>query len=195
MTARTDMLWEEFGGQLERFVLRVIRDPHDAEDVLQEVFLKAHVALTVGGFDDRGTTRAWLYRIAGNAVADHHRRGRLAPLPQGADANVAYEEAGEEGLFGPENANGDIVSCLGPMIDGLPDGHRRALVLADLEGKTQKEVSEELGLSLSGAKSRVQRARRKLRANLTSCCRLELDRLGNVLDYRPKGAACRYCSC
>jgi RNA polymerase sigma-70 factor (ECF subfamily) len=56
-------------------------------------------------------------------------------------------------------------------------------------------VAEELGLSLSGAKSRVQRARRKLRAALLSCCRFELDRFGNVLDWHPKGSACHYCAC
>ena len=80
-------------------------------------------------------------------------------------------------------------------MDALPEGYRHALILADLEGLPQREVAEELGLSLSGAKSRIQRARKKLKANLLSCCRLDLNRLGNVLNWQPKGRVCRHCSC
>jgi RNA polymerase sigma-70 factor (ECF subfamily) len=95
----------------------------------------------------------------------------------------------------PGNLNEEILPCLVSAIDELPEGYRRALTQADLEGRTQKEVAGELGLSLSGAKSRVQRARRKLKAALLSCCHFELDRLGNVLDYLPRGKAYHYCSC
>ena len=186
ISSRTDELWAEFGGPLKRFIARRVRDERDAEDLLQEVFLRAHVAAS--GVRDPDRVRPWLYKVAANAVADHHRGRRLADLPLMAD------ELAEE-IPGAENANGEVARCLVPIIAELPEGYRRALVLADLEGRPQKEVAEELGLSLSGAKSRVQRARRKLRAALLSCCRLDLDRLGNVLDWRPKGGSCRYCSC
>ncbi len=185
ISARTDELWAEFGGPLRRFIARRVRDERDTEDLLQEVFLRAHVA--AHGVRDPDRVRPWLYRVAANAVADHHRGRRLADLPLAAD-DLA-EDAPES-----DNANGEVARCLGPIIDELPEGYRRALVLADLEGRPQKEVAEELGLSLSGAKSRVQRARMKLRATLLSCCRFDLDRFGNVLDWRPKGTSCRHCS-
>ena len=114
---------------------------------------------------------------------------RVAARPVLAQDAPAEEEAHSE------NLNEEVTACLGPAIEELPEGYRRALVLADLEGRPQEEVAEELGISLSGAKSRVQRARRKLRATLLSCCRFELDRLGNVLDWQPKGKTCRHCSC
>jgi RNA polymerase sigma-70 factor, ECF subfamily len=186
VASQIDELWEEFSVPLKRFIARRVRDEHDAEDLLQEVFLRAHVA--VHDVRDRDRVRPWLYRLAANAVADHYRERRLAARP------VVPDELAEDAP-GPDNANGEVLRCLGPLIDGLPQGYRRALVLADLEGRPQKEVAEELGLSLSGAKSRVQRARKKLRATLLSCCRFELDRLGNVLDWQPKGRACRYRSC
>lgn len=110
-------------------------------------------------------------------------------MPLTAEQDGPVEEAAE-----PGNVNEEVVSCLRPMIEGLPEGYRRALVLADLEGKKGREVAEELGLSVPGAKSRVQRARRKLEVALLSCCRLELDRVGNVLECERKGKArCHGC--
>jgi RNA polymerase sigma-70 factor, ECF subfamily len=184
--ARTDELWTAFGGPLKRFIAKRVPDEHDAEDLLQEVFLRAHVAFH--SVRDPNRVRPWLYRVATNAVADYYRKRRLADLPLMAD-ELADDEPG------PDNANREVARCLGPMINELPEGYRRALILADLEGLPQKEVAEELGLSLSGAKSRIQRARRKLKATLLSCCRFDLDRLGNVLDWQPKGRVCRHCSC
>jgi RNA polymerase sigma-70 factor (ECF subfamily) len=185
--AELDELWAEFGGPLKRFIARRVGNEHDAEDLLQEVFLRAQVA--VRGVRDPNRVRPWLYRVAANVVADHHRERRVAARPVLAQDAPAEEEAHSE------NLNEEVAACLGPAIEELPEGYRRALVLADLEGRPQEEVAEKLGISLSGAKSRVQRARRKLRATLLSCCRFELDRLGNVLEWQPKGGCCRHCSC
>jgi RNA polymerase sigma-70 factor (ECF subfamily) len=185
VAAGTGELWEEFGGTLERFIARRVGNEHDAQDLLQEVFLRVHVALDK--VEDRDLLRPWIYRIAANAVADYYRGKRPSVRPL-----ARYEPA--EDASGRGNLNEEVLPCLRPAIEELPDGYRRALTLADLEGRTQREVAEELGLTLSGAKSRVQRARKKLRANLLSCCHFKLDRLGNVLDYRPKNTACRYCA-
>ena len=65
-----------------------------------------------------------------------------------------------------------------------------ALVLTEFEGLTQVEMAEELGLSVSGAKSRVQRARAMLRDDLLECCHFEFDRLGHVIDYEPRPRCC-----
>lgn len=178
MAAETGELWEEFGEPLGRFIAKRVGNAHDAEDLLQEVFLRAHVAFR--DLEDRDRARPWLYRIAANAVADHHR-GKRATAP----ASPSHEPG--EDRPAPENLNEEVLPCLLSLVDELPDGYRRALTLVDLEGRPQKEAADELGLSLSGAKSRVQRARKKLRASLLSCCRFDLDRFGNVLDWRPKG--------
>ena len=78
------------------------------------------------------------------------------------------------------------------MIEGLPVKHREALKLTEYEGMTQKELAAKLGISISGAKSRVQRARAMLKDALMQCCHFELDRYGTVIDYHPR--TCSSCS-
>ena len=146
-------LWKEFAGPLERFIARRVGNAEDAKDLLQDVFLRAHVALD--GVEDKRRVRPWLYRIASNAIADHHRRKRLPTRP-GIPPGNPDEPAAED--TAPENLNGEVSSCLPSVVRELPEKYRRALTLSDLEGRTQREVAKELGLSPSGAKSRVQRA-------------------------------------
>jgi RNA polymerase sigma-70 factor (ECF subfamily) len=69
------------------------------------------------------------------------------------------------------------------------------LVLTEYQGLTQKELGERLGLSFSGAKSRVQRAREKLKQQLLACCHFELDRRGHVINYQPKCQCCSSGTC
>jgi RNA polymerase sigma-70 factor (ECF subfamily) len=72
--------------------------------------------------------------------------------------------------------------CLRPMIDSLPPVYRDALIMADLEGISQKKIAEKFNLSLSGAKSRVQRARTLLKDLILKCCNYEFDRYGNIIN-------------
>jgi RNA polymerase sigma-70 factor (ECF subfamily) len=74
-------------------------------------------------------------------------------------------------------------------------GYRQAVQLSEIEGLPQQEVADRLGLSLSGAKSRIQRGRLMLKDELERCCRFEFDRRGNVMDYepRPERTVCRNC--
>lgn len=81
----------------------------------------------------------------------------------------------------------------------LPDKYREALQLTEIQGYSQKQMSELLDLSFSGAKSRVQRGRVKLREMLEACCRFELDRYGNILEYESRSctanAEATQCGC
>ena len=80
------------------------------------------------------------------------------------------------------------------MIEELPEKDREALKLTDIEGLTQRELADRLKISVSGAKSRVQRAREKLKEVLLECCHVEVDRLGRVVDWESKEPDCRYCT-
>ena len=82
--------------------------------------------------------------------------------------------------------------CVRPMIERLPEPYREALLLSEMEGMTQSAVAERLGISTSGAKSRVQRGREQLKAMILQCCHVDLDRRGNVLEYRQR-EDCRCC--
>jgi RNA polymerase sigma-70 factor (ECF subfamily) len=80
----------------------------------------------------------------------------------------------------------DLKTAFRRMIHSLPEPYREAVVLTDLEGLTQKELAGRLSISLSGAKSRVQRGRQKLKEMLLDCCRFEFDRRGGVVDCEPR---------
>ena len=89
-------------------------------------------------------------------------------------------------------AEEELSQCLRPLIATLPETYGQALELTELEGRTQGEAAEALGLSLSGMKSRVQRGRSKLKEVLLDCCHVEIDRRGGVVGYEPRDRAqCR----
>ena len=153
-------------------------DADAVDDILQDVYLKALTNLDTV----RGSLSAWLYRIAANAVIDHYRsRKPQAELP--ADLAAPAEDA---------SAETELSRCLEPLIGDLPETYQEALILSELEGLPQKEVATRLGISLSGAKSRVQRGREKLRRRLLDCCHVEIGG-GGIVDYEPRGAGCGSC--
>jgi RNA polymerase sigma-70 factor (ECF subfamily) len=86
-----------------------------------------------------------------------------------------------------------LARSLRGMVEQLPEEYRQALVLTAYDGLTQQAVADKRGLSLSGAKSRVQRGREKLRDLPLDCCHLEFDRLGRVIDYYPRVECCAHC--
>ena len=92
-----------------------------------------------------------------------------------------------------QDAIRDLTPCLTRMVGLLPDPYREAMQLADFDGLTQQEVADRMRISLSGAKSRVQRARQQLREMLLDCCKVERDARGNVFDYQTTDKSRLYC--
>jgi RNA polymerase sigma-70 factor (ECF subfamily) len=191
MTGRptTDAVWSQLSGDLRRFIRRRVADEHIADDLLQETFVRIH--RRVGQLQDADRLAAWVYRIARNVVQDHYRRGAGAALPLADDAPAA-ESASEDPL-------GQLRGCEGAWLDELirelPESYRLAVQLAEIEGLAQQEVADRLGLSLSGAKSRIQRGRAMLKGILDRCCVFHFDRRGNLMDLDPKPdrTVCRDC--
>ena len=93
----------------------------------------------------------------------------------------------------PETIRKELSFCLEPMIQELPDKYRHAIQLSELENKTQQEVAEQEGISLSGAKSRVQRGRALLKDILEDCCQFELNQQNQILSYEKKKQNGKYC--
>src|SRR5690606_7389395 len=87
----------------------------------------------------------------------------------------------------PAEARVELAACLPRLLERLPERYREAVRLAELEGLPQQEVARRQGVSLSGAKSRVQRGRRRLRELVEACCAVECDHRGSVVDYEPRG--------
>ena len=180
MTRTTEHVWRKFSKSLRAFIGKRISDPHEAEDILQETFIKVHDKLA--GLKEGDKVEAWVYRIARNTIIDHYRRRRPAAAP--VEAGDVEEKRGDETL------DRLVASWLTEMMADLPENDRQVLRLTDVEGLTQKQVGERLGLSFSGSKSRVQRAREKLKGLLLDCCHLEFDSRGGVIDYKKNKRCC-----
>ena len=187
MMTMTEQVWNAFHIPLQQFIRRRVSDETIAEDILQDVFLKIHQH--VDALKDVRKLEGWIYQITRNAIIDAYRKPRHETTLAAA-----------EGLDLPEELpDDDIVSELLPsvraMVRNLPEPDRQALVLTEYQGLTQKELAERLGLSLTGAKSRVQRAREKLKQQLLKCCHFELDRRNHIIDYQPRCQCCVTAAC
>jgi RNA polymerase sigma-70 factor, ECF subfamily len=169
-----ETLWRDYRARLFAFVLkRVAGDAATAEDIVHDVLLRA--------YEKRGTLRgedrfeSWLFRITRNALVDHYRARRpTEPLPP--------ELASEDPV--DRRAMRELAACVQPLVNALPAHYRGALALSEFEGLTQRETAARLGLSVSGAKSRVQRGRRLLQEALLDCCRVERDSRGAIVGYQ-----------
>ncbi len=133
---------------------------------------------SIDTLEDSGKIRGWIYQITRIAIIDHYRaRHKMGELPEELTSS-------EPELI--DKARDDINACVVPMIEALPDTYREALMLSEIEGRTQKEMAEIQSLSVSGAKSRVQRGRAMFKDMLFDCCKFEFDHRGNVMDYERK---------
>lgn len=178
-------MWDEFSARLKSFIARRVSNPADAEDLAQDVLYKIYA--NIHQLSEPEKVHAWLFQIARNTIIDYYRTG---------DRKLEFRDELPETAIGEQfdrAAEEEVLSWLAPMTTELPEKYRQALQLADFEGLTQKDLAEKLDISLSGAKSRVQRGREKLREVLIKCCHLEFDRAGRVAEWQSKTGNCRYC--
>lgn len=182
----TDAIWSHLSSDLRRFIRRRVSDDHVADDLLQETFMRVH--RNIGTLQDADRLAAWVYQIARNVVHDHHRKALKSTVSLAEAGNVISEDPMSQPGF-------RSITWLDEMIRSLPDGYRQAVRLAEIEQKSRQEVADQLGLSLSAAKSRVQRGRAMLKEILLRCCSFELDVRGRVIgcDPRSNQQVCRDC--
>ncbi len=179
MDPTAESIYNEFHAKLRSFTLRQVSDPSLADDILQDVYLKIHAH--IGDLRDTDRLESWIFQVTRNAITDHFRRTRPQdPLPESLPAPVDEE---------PDHAT-ELAASIGDMLGCLPPKYRQALELTDLQGLSQAQLAERLGISLSGAKSRVQRARAMLKDAFLDCCHFEFDRYGRVIDSTPNCPEC-----
>jgi RNA polymerase sigma-70 factor (ECF subfamily) len=184
MNGNLELLWDQYSLRLKGFIRSRVEDEAEAEDILQEVFIRVHRNLCCQS--DWNKPESWIYQIARNLIIDHYRRRReMAEIPEGLPAPPDLPEEDTA-----EAVEAILALSLKDMINELPESYRQALLLTEYRGLSQKQLAQSLGISLSGAKSRVQRARDRLRDMLLSCCHFELDRRGRILDYYQRCCCC-----
>ena len=185
MEAEVREIWQQIHNGLRAFIAKRVANEADADDIVQDVWLKMQRGLD--GLKDRSRLVSWIYQIARHAIIDLYRApGRGREMPAGlAEGLEAYQSSSSRQTASEESGRlrAELAGCLRPMIDRLSGEYRQAVVLVDLEGLTHQAAATQLGLSLSGMKSRVQRGRRQLKGMLEACCTIELDQRRGVVDY------------
>jgi RNA polymerase sigma-70 factor (ECF subfamily) len=174
-TVHTEVLWHEMHTALKGFIAKRVPDESTTDDILQDVFMRIHSHADT--LKDVAKLQSWIYQITRNAIVDYYRSQK--------DEHDIPETIPVEDDHGEDDLARQLSPCVWGMIQDLPDKYRDALLLTEYEGLTQNDLAEYLGISFSGAKSRVQRAREQLKGVLLQCCHFELDRLGKIIDYAP----------
>ena len=170
--------WRLHKRELRAFLGNHAGSASEADDLLQEVFLRA---LRQGeAFCRLDHPRAWLFQVARHLLIDHGRLSRPHdPLPD--------DLAGE---MPAENAAVDVLtSCLPRVLTELSAEDRQVLTLCDLQGMSQQDYARQFGLTLPAVKSRIQRARRRLQAQLVSACQVRFDEAGRVCCFTPRATS------
>jgi RNA polymerase sigma-70 factor (ECF subfamily) len=172
--------WRAHETELRRFLVRQVGDPHRADDVLQEVFVKA---MRLGQqFCTLEQPRAWLFQVARNALVDDVRRQRAT---EELDADLAAPPPVEASPLD------SLTDCIERNLARLDASDQDILRRCDLEGARQQDYADRNGLTLAATKARLRRARLRLRNSLVEHCGVRFDTQGSVCcslpDAPPRG--------
>lgn len=164
---------------IRRYVLSLVHDPAEADDVTQEAFLRAH--RNRESLRDPAAALSWLYSIATNVSVDRLRQqARRAPRHSDADPE-AVSPPDPEPSVALRAEQEEMSRCVQGFVGELGDSYRAVLFLHDVNGLSAREIGELLGDTTGNVKIRLHRARKKLRAALESGCEFSTDDHGTLV--------------
>lgn len=173
--AVSETAWMEFHTRLRAFVGRRVANPADVDDIVQFAFLQLHRGL--GEIRNGERIHAWLYSTARRAIADYYRsRSRRLEVPSGGAVDL--DALAQMGTLADGDERQEVARCLAPVVDRLSAADQEAILLTEVQGLRLADAARRGGVSLPGMKSRVQRARRRLREAMLACCHVALDGRG-----------------
>jgi RNA polymerase sigma-70 factor, ECF subfamily len=178
---------DQFRKEIFAYIRNKVGDASTADDLTQETFLKVERALTRGTEPEH--IRGWIFQIARNSVIDWMKeRRRFVAL---AEEEGVGERADGEAVDSVDNEfRQGLFAYASKVIERMPSEDREALTLTELDGLSREELAKHLGISVSAAKSRVVRARVKLRKAIEDCCRLITDPYGRVIGWKRRATDC-----
>ncbi|HSA87329.1 MAG TPA: RNA polymerase sigma factor SigZ [Nitrospira sp.] len=180
-------VWQQVHDGLRAFIGKRVTNETEIDDILQEVFVRVHQHLEQLKDPDRLVS--WMFQITRHVIIDYYRSPeRRREVPVGLTTDLEEHDA-EASSVSDSDDKMELSGCLRPMLERLTSEYREAIRLVELEGLTHQQAAIQLGLSVPGMKSRVQRGRQQLRKLLDDCCLIELDRRRGVAGYerRPDG--------
>lgn len=168
--------WDAYHRELLHFVANRIPETQEANDLVQEVFLRA--TCLEHGLCGIGNRRAWLFQVARNLLIDRYR---LAKEQIPLDDESGFIDGLDD--VAPVDA---LSQCLPKVLSEIFPEDREAITLCDIERLSQQAFADRLGLTLAAAKSRIQRTRKRLRQQLVTACQVQFDEAGRVCCFVPR---------
>lgn len=179
--ARTDEIvttnWSFFQEELRGFVYKRVKDKELTDDIIHDIFIKAQTRIAQLQQEQKFTN--WIYQIARNTIIDHFRKQSKTIHPSDLDWDSDVK-----------NFNECVSNALKSLLPTLPEKYRVALQLTEFENLSQLELADRLGISYSGAKSRVQRARQMLKDKMDERLIVKTDCYGNAIVCRNRTRCC-----
>ncbi len=175
-------LWQIYHNQLLGFISSKISDKETAKDILHEVFIKIHTNLqNLEDPIDPIRLRSWIYQITRNTIIDYYRSKK-------SNEEIPEWILNDEKMDVDEEIQEELSLCLGYLylIAKLPQKYKTAIQISEIEGKTQQELADYEHITLSGAKSRVQRGRNILKDMIFQCVDFELNNSEKIVDLKIK---------
>mgnify|MGYP001156508690 CR=1 FL=1 len=188
MDNSTEAIWQACSDQLKTYIVKRMPDSSLADDILQETFIKIHE--NIHSIKDETKICAWVFQIARNTINDYYRKDKtkLSEVQILSDEELNAIDEADSKL--EDNPTKHLASGLQDMINSLPEKYAQALNMVEIQGLSQIQLSKELNISVSGAKSRVQRGRQMLKDSLMNCCHYEFDKYGTIISYHPIKCCC-----
>lgn len=177
----------QFRDPVRRFVGARVRNDAVADDLTQEIFIR--VLKQLPRVKDHRRVMGWIFQIARNVVSDYFRNARPSEVYR--DQEEIEGGTKPEAVEREESQLRDELSIyVRGVVKSLPPVYREALLLTEYEGMSQVEMAKHLGIGISAAKSRVQRARQMVREIVEKCCHVEFDSYGTLVDCRRRQSPC-----
>ncbi len=185
--------WLSFASGVRAFVSRRV-PVADVDDVTQDVLLRIHQS--AGRMDEAQSVEAWIFALARRTIADFYRHRSRRPVLESSETQAVADDPPPDAQSGFElghSVHEEVLSWLLPMAHVLPPMYAEPLIRADFQGQSQQQIADALGLSLSGAKSRVQRARVMLGEVLRACCDVDFGSDGRAHSFERRHDRCEKC--
>lgn len=178
---KTKTVWDLYAQDIKHFILSKVNDEVITDDLLQETFIKVHVKLDT--LKNENKIKAWVFSIARYTVMDYFRQNNL---------NYSIEEK----HIVEEYTHSDHTKedCLRGIIKALPKKYRKPLILADIQGLKQTQISERLDLPLPTVKSQIQRARKLIAQGFVECCDFKINDDGYLVGELQEKEHCKVCN-
>jgi RNA polymerase sigma-70 factor (ECF subfamily) len=182
--------YTEFRSELLSYIKNKVRSKEDAEDILQNVFIK--ISSNIDKLEEDVKLKNWIFTITRNSIIDYYRlnaRRKNIAIMDDVDLDIPAAEN--------QDSTQGLDQCINRMIALLPDEYRDIIIDSEIKGIKQKDLADHYGLAYPSIRSRVQRGRERLKQLFYNCCHIETDSRGNVMNAQSRNACdspCDPCS-